>query len=333
MNIYDIARLAGVSIATVSRVVNDSPKVSERTKEKVRAVMSENDYTPNVFARGMSLNSMKTVGIICPSVSDYYMASAVAYLEKGLKKYGYDCILYCSGYRQEAKEHSVQMILQKRIDALILVGSSYAGDRRYGEDITYIQKASKELPVFLINGFVEGEYIYCMLAEDYQAVFDATSAMIASGRKKILFLSDSQSCSAMLKLQGYEDALKLAGIPVLGERKIYIDNEIHQVRNILLARRDLEFDGVIATDDGLAVGTVKYAKARKLSVPQDISIIGYNNSELSIGCEPELTSIDGRRDLLCKMAIDSLMEVLKGKNVEHKKYVKCRLEKRCTTDF
>ena len=82
MNIYDIAKLAGVSIATVSRVVNDSPKVSEKTKEKVRAVMAANDYIPNVFARGMSLNSMKTVGIICPSVSDHYMASAVAYLKR-----------------------------------------------------------------------------------------------------------------------------------------------------------------------------------------------------------------------------------------------------------
>ena len=134
MNIYDIAKLAGVSIATVSRVVNDSPKVSEKTKEKVRAVMAANDYIPNVFARGMSLNSMKTVGIICPSVSDHYMASAVAYLEKNLRNYGYDCILYCSGYEQEDKEISVQMILQKRIDALLLVGSCYAGQgvwRRY----------------------------------------------------------------------------------------------------------------------------------------------------------------------------------------------------------
>ena len=74
MNIYDIAKLAGVSIATVSRVVNDSPRVSEKTKQKVRAVMEENDYTPNVFARGLGLDSMKTIGIICPDVSDTYMA-------------------------------------------------------------------------------------------------------------------------------------------------------------------------------------------------------------------------------------------------------------------
>ena len=88
MNIYDIAKLAGVSIATVSRVVNDSPKVSEKTKAKVRKIMEENHYTPNVFARGMGLNSMNTVGIICPDVSDIYMANAVSYLENNLRKYG-----------------------------------------------------------------------------------------------------------------------------------------------------------------------------------------------------------------------------------------------------
>lgn len=114
MNIYDIARLADVSIATVSRVVNDSPKVSEKTKQKVRAVMEEQNYTPNVFARGLGLNSMKTVGIVCPDVSDAYMAESVAYLEKSFRNYGYDCILYCSGYEYESKVKSVQMILRKK---------------------------------------------------------------------------------------------------------------------------------------------------------------------------------------------------------------------------
>ena len=74
MNIYDIAKLANVSIATVSRVVNNSPKVSPKTKEKVLAVMKENEYTPNAFARGLGLGSMKTVGIICPNIDDIYMA-------------------------------------------------------------------------------------------------------------------------------------------------------------------------------------------------------------------------------------------------------------------
>ena len=90
INIYDIAKLSGVSIATVSRVVNGSPKVSPKTKEKVLAVIRENEYTPNVFARGLGLDSMKTVGIICPNIADQYMARAVAYLEDNLHKYGYE---------------------------------------------------------------------------------------------------------------------------------------------------------------------------------------------------------------------------------------------------
>ena len=127
--------------------------------------------------------------------------------------------------------------------------------------------------------------------------------------------------------------MKAHGLPVLGERKIYMKNDIHMVRDLLLARRDLDFDAVVASEDGIAVGVLKYAKARMLSVPEDLSIIGYNNSELSIGCEPELTSVDGRGEILCKVTIDSMMEVLGGKKIDPLMRIDCRLVKRCTTDF
>ena len=265
MNIYDIAELSGVSIATVSRVVNDSPKVSEKTKMKVRAVMEANNYTPNVFARGLGLNSMKTVGIVCPDVSDDYMAGSVAYLEKRLRSYGYDCILYCSGYEYEDKAAAVHLILQKRIDAL--------------------------------------------------------------------FLYDSNSYSTMEKMRGYEDALRDNGLSVTEEQKIFVQNKILTVRDMLLEKEELEFDAVAATDDGLAIGALKYARKKKLSVPGDISIIGFNNSELSVCCEPELSSIDSRSETLCKTAVDSMIALLKGRTVRHKKVVPCRLVKRHTTNF
>ena len=162
MNIYDIAKLAGVSIATVSRVVNDSPRVSEKTKLKVRAVMEENNYTPNVFARGLGLDSMKTIGIICPDVSDTYMARAVSFIERRLRGYGYDCILYCSGSHQDKKEQALELILKKRIDALVLVGSTYAGKSEEDDSVDYIRSAAEKIPVFLINGKVEAENIYCV---------------------------------------------------------------------------------------------------------------------------------------------------------------------------
>ena len=90
MNIYDIAELAGVSIATVSRVLNDSPHVAEKTKLRVRKIMEEHDYVPSGFSRSLGLNAMKTISLICPDIADDYMAKAVAYLEHSLRDYSYD---------------------------------------------------------------------------------------------------------------------------------------------------------------------------------------------------------------------------------------------------
>ncbi len=335
MNIYDIAELAGVSIATVSRVVNDSPKVSEKTKEKVLKIMEEHHYTPNVFARGLGLNSMKTVGIICPDVSDAYMANAVAHLEKSLRCYGYDCILYCSGYAYEDKVEAVRLILQKRIDALILVGSNYAGDGG-GQATEYFRSAAREIPVFLLNGYVRAPEVYCILADNYQAVYDAVTDLIEDGRKRILYLYDSTSYSGLEKLRGYEEALYDNDLPVLDELKIFVRNSIEVVQEHLkeLSRQEiLDFDAVVASDDGLAVGAVKYVRSKNLRIPEDVSIIGYNNSELSVCCEPELSSIDSKGKELCETAVDYMMHYLSGHPIRHKKMVPCQLIRRDTTDF
>lgn len=324
MNIYDIAKLAGVSIATVSRVVNGSPRVSEKTRQKVLSVMEENNYTPNVFARGLGLDSMQIIGIICPDVADAYMARAVSFLERRLKEYGYDCILYCSGHEQQKKEEAVDLIMKKRIDALILVGSTYTG---YGDDdsssVEYIRRAAEKVPVFLINGKISGENIYSVYNRDEEAVYDAVSRLIRSGRKRILFLTDSRSYSVSQKMEGYERALRENGLPVLGELKLLTENRIHQVRDILLARHTLEYDSVLATDDALAVGAVKCANAKGLKIPEELSVIGYNNSEYSVCCEPELTTIDNTSEKLCNITIDNIMKLLKGADVPAEVPVEC----------
>ena len=167
MNIYDIAKLANVSIATVSRVVNNSPKVSPKTKEKVLAVMKENQYTPNAFARGLGLGSMKTVGIICPNIDDIYMAKAVSYLEQNLHAHGYDCILGCSGFKQEEKEDYVRLLLSKKIDTLILVGSTYAGMVKMNLTQIIFGRQRNRFPYFMINAKVSGDNIYCTYADDF----------------------------------------------------------------------------------------------------------------------------------------------------------------------
>ena len=124
MTIYDISEKAGVSIATVSRVLNGSSLVSEKTRRKVMDAMEKYGYTPNAFARGLGLNTMKTIGILCADSSDLYLAKAVYYIEQKLRANGYDSILCCTGYELEAKAASMNLLIGKKVDAVILTGSN-----------------------------------------------------------------------------------------------------------------------------------------------------------------------------------------------------------------
>ena len=335
MNIYDIAKLADVSIATVSRVVNNSPKVSQKTKEKVLAVMKENEYTPNAFARGLGLGTMKTVGIICPNIDDIYMAKAVSYLESNLHDHGYDCILGCSGFKQEEKENHVKLLLSKKIDTLILVGSTYAGKGKDESDTDYIREAAEQASVFMINAKVAGDNIYCTYADDFQATYEVTKAYLRRGKEKILFMYDSDSFSARQKMAGYEAALQDAGYPVLGNLKFKTKNDIEYTKNMLLEyNKVLDFDSVLATEDGIAVGAIKYAKIKELSIPEELSVTGYNNSILALASDPELTSVDSKLGMMCKKTVERMISLLENeKQIEKNVCVPCEIVRRCTTDY
>lgn len=332
MNIYDIARLAGVSIATVSRVVNGSDKVSDKTRARVLSIIEQEGYTPNVFAQGLGLHTMHTVGILVPDIADSYMSCAVSYLEQQLQTYGYDCILSCSGFDKDKKAAHTQMLLSKHIDALILVGSTYSGHGKDAAETDYIRSAAQQVPVFLINGIVEGDNIFCSVSGDRQAVREATLLLIHSGKKRILFLTDSRSYSAAEKKAGYQAALRQEKISPDPSLCLMVPDDIHGVRDLLLARSDLSFDAVIATDDVMAVGALKYAAARGLRVPQKLAVIGYNNSSLAVCSEPELSSIDNRCRELCQDTVDHLIAVLDGSGpVPQNRSVSCQLIPRGTT--
>lgn len=333
MNIYDIAELSGVSIATVSRVLNDSPNVAEKTKLRVREIMEEHGYVPSGFSRGLGLNTMKTIGLVCPDAADDYMAKAVAYLERSLREYGYDCILRCSGYGYEDCQIAVSSLVRCRVDALVLIGSVYADDDPASERVAYIREAAGQVPVFMINGYVRGDNICCAVCDDYEASRAAVAEMVASGRRKILFLSDTDTVSTNLKRQGCQAALAEAGLELQGDVSVGLSNQICQTRDHLLKLSGLDVDGILAANDALAAGALKYAKRRGLSVPGDLCVVGYNNSELSVCCDPELSTIDSREDRLCQIAIDCLKLRLSGRPASARVYAQGFLIRRGTTDF
>lgn len=337
MNIYDISEKAGVSIATVSRVINGSSNVSEKTRTKVLAAIEEYGYTPNVFARGLGLNTMKTIGIMCADCSDPYLAQAVYYIEQELYKHNYDSLLSCTGYNHSVKEKCMSLLLSKRVDAVILVGSNYVESRQ--ELNEYISRAAQTIPVMIVNGVFNSPNVYCTVCDDYSAIYEITSQFIAEGRKNLLYLHNSSSYSAIRKLEGFRAAIKAHKLPTGSCKTHFIEPELISVQDIEAAVESVctvsqGFDGIITSDDILAVGALKYARKAGLSIPDDIYVAGYNNFNIAECCEPELTSVDNKLKPICIHCVSTLMNVFNNeKSVPKQTVFSAEIVERYTTKF
>ena len=335
LTIYDISEKAGVSIATVSRVLNKSSNVSDKTRQKVLDVIEANGYTPNVFARGLGLDTMKTIGILCADSSDLYLAKAVYYLEQLLRSNAYDTILCCTGYEPERKKDCMELLLSKRVDGVILCGSNFLHDKN--ADNAYIRQAAEQLPVMMLNADYDYKNVYSFFCDDRRSMINATTTMINSGHSDILYLYNSHTSSSMRKLSGFIAGLETAGVPIRKEYQCFYNGNHENFDEMVsyiqsLKENGLKFDGIIAADDTLALAAVKYANRAGLCIPTDLSVIGYNNSLLAKCCDPELTTVDNQLETLCKTVIHTLINVLEGENAPQKSIFYGELIERGTTE-
>ena len=335
MTIYDVSEKAGVSIATVSRVLNGSENVSAETRKKVLAVIEACDYTPNAFARGLGLNSMNTIGILCADSSDLYLANAVYHIEQELRANNYNCILCCTGYKLEDKQKYLNLLVNKKVDSVVLVGSNFISSTDKEND--YIREAAKEVPILLLNADFDYENVYCSLCDDFKSTMQATSYILDTGIEDILYLYNSQSYSALRKLSGYQSALTQRGIALRMEYMQYFPGSHANLPAIADFRSNLDpqikYHAVIAADDNLAIGAIKYAHKKGLSIPDDLSVIGYNNSMLTCCCTPELTSVDNRLETQTHQLVQTLLGVLSGEEMPKQSVFSGKLIKRGTTRF
>lgn len=334
MNIYDISEKAGVSIATVSRVLNGSSNVSEKTRKKVLDIMEKYGYTPNAFARGLGLNTMKTIGLLCTDSSDLYQAKAIYHIEQQLRGEGYDSILCCSGFELEDKKKCVNLLLNKKVDALILIGSSFVYDTEM--ENRYIAEAGEQVPVMLLNAALEVPNVYGVLTDDERSVYEAVAKLEKEGMRKIMYFYNSDSYSGKKKLTGYVNAVEKLGLEKKEGLLQFYGNDHEDIPGIAkhlweLRERGVEFDAVIASDDQLALGVVKFAKQAGIKIPEELSIIGYNNSMLATCSDPEISSIDIRLEKLCQHLTASLMHALDGEELPGKAVFSGELIERETT--
>lgn len=321
VNIYDISRHAGVSIATVSRVLNNSPHVSEETRRKVMKVIDGCGYVPNAFARGLGLNTMKTIGLLCPDAADPYLARALACLEHALRQKHYDCLLSCTNRDLAARRQGVELLTSRHVDGMVLMGSTFIEEN--SEDNAYIRQAATNVPVVLLNGSFQCPNVFCVLCDDERAMKEAMNQLLDSGCKRVLYLYHSSNNSGQRKLAGCRDALAAHNLPVDETLMRRFDADkfsIHAVRDCLLEleRDGLQFDAVLASEDVLAVGAMKYAQAVGRRVPENLSVVGYNNSNLCLCTEPELTSVDNRLPAICERIVETMLGVLEGREMPEK---------------
>jgi LacI family transcriptional regulator/LacI family asc operon transcriptional repressor len=185
----------------------------------------------------------------------------------------------------------------------------------------------------MLNGHIRADNVYGVLVDDQQSFYEGTKKLIEDGRKQILFLYREQTASESKKFEGYKQALQEAGIPFDEKLVLGINKRINGVRRGVEAawKEGLRFDGVMACEDEQAAAALKFLLQEGVHIPEDVAIIGCNNSVLSICTEPDLTTIDNKSVVMCENLVSTLMMVLNGMSPSHKQTIEADLIVRRTT--
>ena len=191
MNIYDIAKEANVSIATVSRVLNDSGKVRDITRQKVEAVLKKHHYVPSAIARGMMTNSMKTIGIVTIDIRNLYYANVSHSIEQSLSLLGFNTILCNTGYDIEQKISYLKMLTEKKVDSIILVGSTFKDPKL----LKPIEDISHKTPIIIVNGYYGYPNTYSIQCDDKKALENCVDYLYSKGRRSFVYLYDADTFS------------------------------------------------------------------------------------------------------------------------------------------
>lgn len=286
MNIKEVANKAGVSITTVSRVLNDPDKVSEKTRNKIMSVMQELNYTPNWFARNLQKKRTNVIGILVPDATDQSNMGIVKGIEKVCRQKNCNIMLSITEYSRTLEEQQIEQLISRQIDGIILLSSSLNS-----EQIKNLR--SREVSVVLIDRMdcVNKENV---IYTDYEEASEAAvNHFIEMGRKHIAFVSSEKPVHIVKsKYEGYKKALNKEGLKT--ESKYIIETENSIEGGIIAISKLLELktrpDAVFVADDVIAFGIIEKLREDGVS-PDEVGVIGFNDLEVGSVIEPKLTTV------------------------------------------
>ena len=287
ITIYDVAREAGVSMATVSRVVNGNPNVKPTTRKKVLEVIDRLDYRPNAVARGLASKKTTTVGVIIPDVTNLYFSSLARGIDDIATMYKYNIILANSDKNEEKEVQVLNTLLAKQVDGVIFMGNKITDELR-------AEFSRSRTPVVLAGTVDPDEQVGSVNIDYEKATEEATTMLINNGHKKVAFISESheEPINGIYRLNGYKKALENASLPydedlVLQSEYTYkVGEAVYEQLNKAGAT------AAVVADDELALGVLNAALDRGVSVPEDFEIITSNNSKLTAMSRPRLTTVE-----------------------------------------
>ncbi|EAC2633182.1 LacI family DNA-binding transcriptional regulator [Listeria monocytogenes] len=309
-SIKDIAKLSGVSVATVSRVINDNGRFSEETREKVLAVIKETNYQMNFSAKSLRMNKSFSVGILVPDISNYFFSSVVQQIEAILFDQGYSTIICNTGRNLDKEMAYLNMLESKMVDGLIVI----SGADEFGFKYT---NAENGIPYVCIDRQPKDKKDTIFISSNhYQGAFEATEALIHGGVKSpVIFMHSRQSSSAKERLKGFQDALKKNNIRYDPDvSKFTVDLQIHDYQKsiITFVNEVTTMDGIFAINDNIALELLNLLPTIGKKIPNDIKVIGFDDTPQCNYTVPKLSSVKQNIPKIAQITVDNLITIIKN---------------------
>ena len=307
ITIYDIARMAQVSVATVSRVVNHTGQVSPHTRATVQAIIAQTGFRPNAVAQSLSTKASKTIGFILPDITNPFFAAVFLEAEKRALELGYTVMLGNSLNNEQVESQNLQSFLEKQVDGIIFMGGRVNENPPRPEHITEMEEVLAQTPLVMVNGKMPGIDCYHVQSDEAQGIHKAVAYLVSLGHQHIEMIGGVPgNLTTDLKIAAFRRALLAHGLPAEHARTIpgrWSVEDGMACLETLLQRESLP-TALIAINDLIAIGVLLKAQARGLRIPETLSLVGIDDIYWAGICQPALTTINQNYPLLGPTAVD-----------------------------
>ncbi len=288
VKIIDVAKKAGVSVATVSRVINGTVGVSNETVKRVQEAIAALNYIPNLSARNLRRFESGTILVVAPNITNPYYTHILAGIGEQARQFGYSTFIYNTMGDKNAERDSLQLLAQRRADGAILLA--------LGAESEEVKSYALEYPVVLCSEYNPSLDVERVSIDNYSAAYEATQFLIGLGHTRIGTISSRNDyISTKLRLKGYRDALKAAGIALEKRYIAYASADYSFESGQALARALLSAEkrptALFCISDMLALGAIAGANQLGLDVPKDVTVVGFDDVASTTMFHPYITTV------------------------------------------